>query len=83
MVSVGRVFPRHRHRGRPLNWVVRRHMVFALDRDNGGLLALSSPVETDVQCKRMVVEIIEDNAYKTSKGWFSNWYTNVKKDLGM
>ncbi len=38
---------------------------------------------SDVQCKRMVVEIIEDNAYKTSKGWFSNWYTNVKKDLGM
>ena len=37
----------------------------------------------DVQCKRMVVEIIEDNAYKTSKGWFSNWYANVKKELGM
>ena len=38
---------------------------------------------SDVQCKRMVIEIIEDNAYKTSKGWFSNWYTTAKKDVGM
>ena len=30
-------------------------MVFALDRDNGGLLAFSSPVETDAQCKRIDV----------------------------
>jgi hypothetical protein len=38
---------------------------------------------TDVQCKRMVIEVIEDNSYKTSKGWFSNWYANVKKEVGM
>ena len=31
-------------------------MVFALDRDNGGLLALSSPVEADVHCKRIDVK---------------------------
>jgi hypothetical protein len=30
-------------------------MVFALDRDNGGLLAFSSPLETDAQCKRIDV----------------------------
>ncbi len=30
-------------------------MVFALDKDNGGLLAFSSPVETDAQCKRIDV----------------------------
>jgi hypothetical protein len=30
-------------------------MVFALDSDNGGLLAFSSPVETDAQCKRIDV----------------------------
>lgn len=30
-------------------------MVFALDRDNGGLLALSSPVETGAHCKRIDV----------------------------
>lgn len=36
----------------------------------------------DLQIKRMLVDIIEDNAYKTSKGWFSDWYTNVKKEIG-
>jgi hypothetical protein len=39
--------------------------------------------KNDLQCKRMVIEIIEDNAYKTSKGWFSNWYANAKKEVGM
>ena len=31
-------------------------MVFALDRDNGELLAFSSPLETDAQCKRIDVQ---------------------------
>ncbi len=39
--------------------------------------------KTDVQCKKMVVEIIEDASYKTSTGWFSSWYKNVKKEVGM
>jgi hypothetical protein len=30
-------------------------MVFALDKDNGELLAFSSPLETDAQCKRIDV----------------------------
>jgi len=30
-------------------------MVFALDRDNGELMAFSSPLETDTQCKRVDV----------------------------
>jgi len=30
-------------------------MVFALDKDNGALLAFSTPVETDAQCKRIDV----------------------------
>ena len=38
---------------------------------------------TDVQCKRMVIEIIEDNAYKIKTGMFSNWFKNVKRDVGM
>ena len=38
---------------------------------------------SDVQCKRMVIQILEDNAYKTSKGWFSNWYATAKKDVGL
>lgn len=37
----------------------------------------------DIQCKKMVIEIIDENTYKTSKGWFSSWYTNVKKEVGM
>jgi len=39
--------------------------------------------KNDVACKRMVIEVIEDNAYKTSKGWFSNWYAKAKKDVGL
>ncbi|HEX4780650.1 MAG TPA: hypothetical protein VH301_07850 [Usitatibacter sp.] len=31
-------------------------MVFALDKDSGGLLALSSPLETDAHCKRIDVK---------------------------
>jgi hypothetical protein len=31
-------------------------MVFALDRDNGQLLAFSSPLETDAHCKRIDVK---------------------------
>ncbi len=38
---------------------------------------------TDVQCKRMVLEIIDDNSYKTSKGMFSNWYSRVRKEVGL
>lgn len=36
----------------------------------------------DIQVKRMVIDIIEDNMYKTSKGWFSDWYTKIKKEVG-
>jgi hypothetical protein len=38
--------------------------------------------KNDVQCKKMVCEIIDENSYKTSKGWFSNWYTNIKSEIG-
>ena len=37
----------------------------------------------DVQCKRMVIELIEENSYQDKTGVFSNWYARVKKDLGM
>jgi hypothetical protein len=39
--------------------------------------------KNDVQCKKMVIEIIDEASYKTSKGWFSNWYANVKRELGV
>ena len=38
--------------------------------------------KNDVQCKKMVIEIIEDSSFKTSKGWFSDWYTRIKSEVG-
>ena len=37
----------------------------------------------DVQCKRMVIEVIDDNSYKVKTGMFSNWYKRVKGEVGM
>ena len=37
----------------------------------------------DQQCKKMIIEIIEDNSYKTKQGLFNHWYNNVKKEVGM
>jgi hypothetical protein len=37
----------------------------------------------DVQCKRMILEIMADNSYQPKTGWLSNWYANVKKQVGM
>jgi len=39
--------------------------------------------KNDVQCKRMVIEIIEEASYKVKTGFFSNWYTRVKREVGM
>jgi len=39
--------------------------------------------KNDLQCKRMVIEIIDDNAYKVKTGLFSNWFTRVKREVGM
>ena len=39
--------------------------------------------KNEVQCKRMVIEIIEDNSYKVKTGMFSNWYARVKKEVGI
>jgi hypothetical protein len=39
--------------------------------------------KNDIQCKRMVIEIIEENNYKVKTGMFSNWYKNVKREVGM
>jgi hypothetical protein len=38
---------------------------------------------TDIQCKRMVLEIMEENSYKPKTGFFSNWYTSAKREVGM
>jgi len=39
--------------------------------------------KNDVQCKRMIIEIIDDNAFKVRTGMFSNWYARVKKEVGV
>jgi hypothetical protein len=39
--------------------------------------------KNDIQCKRMVLEIIDDNNYKAKTGFFSNWLSRVKKEVGM
>jgi hypothetical protein len=39
--------------------------------------------KTDIQCKKMVIEVIEESSFKTSKGWFSSWYDRIKKEVGM
>ena len=39
--------------------------------------------KNEIQCKKMVVEIIEDNSWKTKQGMFSHWYDKTKKDIGM
>lgn len=39
--------------------------------------------KSDVQCKRMVLEVIDENAYRVKTGMFSNWYNRARKDTGM
>lgn len=39
--------------------------------------------KNDMQCKRMVIEIIDDNNYKIKTGLFSNWYSRVKREVGV
>jgi hypothetical protein len=37
----------------------------------------------DVQIKRMVIEVIEDNSWKAKQSMFNHWYDKVKKDVGV
>lgn len=39
--------------------------------------------KNDVQCKRMVLELITENNYKVKTGMFSNWFTREKKAVGL
>jgi hypothetical protein len=38
---------------------------------------------TDVQCKKMIIQMVDDNSWKTKQGMFHHWYDKVKKDVGM
>jgi len=37
----------------------------------------------DTQCKRMVIEVIEENSFKIKTGFFSNWFARIKKEVGL
>jgi len=39
--------------------------------------------KNDLQCKKMLVQLIEDNGYKTKQGMFNHWYDVIKKECGM
>lgn len=39
--------------------------------------------KNDLQAKRMLVELVEENNYKVKTGMFSSWYSKVKKEVGM
>ena len=39
--------------------------------------------KNEIQCKRMIIEIIEENNYKVKTGLFSNWFTRTKREVGM
>src|SRR3954453_23938155 len=37
----------------------------------------------DIRAKKMIVALIDENGYKVKTGMFSNWFTRVKKEVGM
>jgi hypothetical protein len=39
--------------------------------------------KTDRECKRMVLEVMEEDGSKVKTGLFSNWVKRVKKEVGM
>jgi len=39
--------------------------------------------KNDIQCKRMVIEIIDENSFKVKQGMFNHWYDRVKKEVGI
>jgi hypothetical protein len=47
------------------------------------LKARTQGKRNDVQVKRMVIEIIEENSFKVKTGMFSNWFARIKREVGM
>ena len=39
--------------------------------------------KNDIQVRKMVIEVIQECSFKTSAGWFSDWFAREKKELGM
>jgi hypothetical protein len=53
---------------------------------NDALATLKKKVQgkkNDVQCKKMLVQMIEDNGFKTKQGMFNHWYDTIKKEVGL
>jgi hypothetical protein len=45
---------------------------------------LAQGKKNDREIKKMIVTVMEDTGLnKVKTGWFSDWYTTMKKDLGM
>jgi hypothetical protein len=57
------------------------------EKEFGDALALlkvrTQGKKNDVSCKKMLIEMIEENSYKVKTGLFSNWFTRVKREVGM
>lgn len=39
--------------------------------------------KNDIQCRRMVLELIDEIGFKTTSGWFSSWFSTEKKAVGL
>lgn len=39
--------------------------------------------KSELECKRMVLEVMDKGSQKVKTGMFSNWYARVKKEVGM
>lgn len=53
---------------------------------NDALSTLKKKVQgkkNDLQCKKMLVQLIDDNGYKTKQGMFNHWYDTIRKEVGM
>jgi hypothetical protein len=37
----------------------------------------------DLQCKKMVVAVLEGNSYRAREGLFNHWYGKVRKEVGL
>lgn len=37
---------------------------------------------TENQCKKMIIDLIEENNYKAKQGMFNHWYDKQKKEVG-
>jgi ABC-type Fe3+-hydroxamate transport system substrate-binding protein len=50
----------------------------------GNIRRAAQNKKNDREIKKMIVTVMEDSGLnKVKTGWFSNWYTALKQDLGM